>query len=66
MKLCSNVLMFVYMQGADYVNEGFPEDANGHGTHVAGTVMSETYGLAKKATAIAVKVLGRSGSGTTA
>ena len=41
-------------------------DLNGHGTHVAGTVMSNTYGLAKKATAIAVRVLDQNGSGTTA
>ena len=31
-----------------------------------GTVMSNTYGLAKKATAIAVRVLDANGSGTTA
>eukprot|EP00054_Salpingoeca_dolichothecata_P031518 m.263766 g.263766 ORF g.263766 m.263766 type:complete len:389 (+) comp27221_c0_seq1:169-1335(+) len=42
------------------------QDANGHGTHVAGTIISKTYGVAKKATAIAVKVLGASGSGSTA
>eukprot|EP00040_Diaphanoeca_grandis_P038251 m.256130 g.256130 ORF g.256130 m.256130 type:complete len:432 (-) comp34089_c0_seq1:256-1551(-) len=41
-------------------------DGNGHGTHVAGTVMSRNYGIAKAARAIAVKVLGASGSGTTA
>jgi len=40
------------------------EDLNGHGTHVAGTVMSDTYGLARAGTAIAVKVLGADGSGT--
>ena len=40
-------------------------DLNGHGTHVAGTVMSNTYGLAKEATAIAVRVLDQNGSGTT-
>jgi len=39
-------------------------DNNGHGTHVAGTVVSDTYGLARAATAIAVKVLGANGSGT--
>jgi len=41
-------------------------DGNGHGTHVASTVMGRLYGLAKKATAVAVKVLGTDGSGTTA
>jgi len=53
--------------GTDTVDNPSPKtDGNGHGTHVAGTVISKTYGLAKKATAIAVKVLGASGSGTNA
>jgi len=39
-------------------------DGNGHGTHVTGTIIGRTYGVAKKATAIAVKVLGDDGSGT--
>jgi len=53
--------------GFDSVDTPSPKtDGNGHGTHVAGTVLGKTYGLAKKATAIAVKVLGASGSGTTA
>jgi subtilisin family serine protease len=53
--------------GTDTVDTPSPKtDGNGHGTHVAGTVISKTYGLAKKAHAIAVKVLGASGSGTTA
>lgn len=41
-------------------------DGNGHGTHCAGTIMSKTWGLAKDANAIAVKVLSDSGSGSTA
>ncbi|KAI0470218.1 proteinase T-like protein [Xylaria cf. heliscus] len=40
-------------------------DGNGHGTHVAGTVGSATYGVAKKTSLYAVKVLDASGSGTT-
>jgi subtilisin family serine protease len=53
--------------GTDTVDNPSPKtDGNGHGTHVAGTVIGKTYGLAKKATAIAVKVLGASGSGTIA
>ena len=53
--------------GTDTVDNPSPRtDGNGHGTHVAGTVMSAKYGVAKKATAIAVKVLGASGSGSTA
>jgi len=41
-------------------------DCNGHGTHVAGTVGGTTFGVAKKVTLIAVKVLNCAGSGTTA
>jgi len=40
------------------------DDLNGHGTHVAGTVGGNSYGIAKKANLIAVKVLNKSGSGT--
>ncbi|KAI0477246.1 subtilisin-like protein [Xylariaceae sp. FL0804] len=39
-------------------------DGNGHGTHVAGTVGSTTYGVAKKTNLYAVKVLDAAGSGT--
>ncbi|KAI1342512.1 proteinase T-like protein [Xylariaceae sp. FL0016] len=39
-------------------------DGNGHGTHVAGTVGSTTYGVAKQTSLYAVKVLDASGSGT--
>ncbi|KAF8244830.1 subtilisin-like protein, partial [Wilcoxina mikolae CBS 423.85] len=38
-------------------------DMNGHGTHVAGTIGGKTYGVAKKTTLVAVKVLGDNGSG---
>jgi len=41
-------------------------DKNGHGTHVASTVMGIKYGVARKASAVAVKVLGDNGSGTNA
>ncbi|MFG1671550.1 S8 family peptidase [Streptomyces sp. Y7] len=41
-------------------------DGNGHGTHVATTVAGTTYGVAKKANIVAVRVLDNSGSGTTA
>lgn len=39
-------------------------DCNGHGTHVAGTVASKSYGVSKKSTLIAVKVLGCQGEGS--
>ena len=40
-------------------------DDNGHGTHCAGTTGSNSYGVAKEATLVAVKVLNALGSGTT-
>ena len=40
-------------------------DGNGHGTHCAGTVAGKTYGVAKEANLIAVKVLSDAGSGST-
>jgi len=39
-------------------------DEKGHGTHVAGTIAGKTYGVAKRATVVAVKVLDKNGSGT--
>ncbi|KAG0359647.1 serine protease [Gamsiella multidivaricata] len=39
-------------------------DGNGHGTHCAGTIGSQAYGVAKKAKVVAVKVLRSNGSGT--
>jgi len=41
-------------------------DGNGHGTHVASISAGVTYGVAKRATIIAVKVLTSGGSGTNA
>ncbi|WP_030227875.1 S8 family peptidase [Streptomyces sp. NRRL WC-3626] len=41
-------------------------DGNGHGTHVATTIAGTTYGVAKKAKIVAVRVLDNNGSGTTA
>ncbi|HEY0035766.1 MAG TPA: S8 family serine peptidase [Longimicrobium sp.] len=51
--------------GADFVNDGRNgQDCNGHGTHVAGTIAGSTYGVAKNASVIAVRVFGCSGGAT--
>jgi aqualysin 1 len=51
--------------GFDAVDGGSADDCNGHGTHVAGTVGGTTYGIAKSARLVGVRVLSCSGSGTT-
>ena len=43
---------------------GSGSDCNGHGTHVAGTIGGSTYGVAKGATLVPVRVLDCDGSGT--
>ncbi|KFY00242.1 hypothetical protein V490_01425 [Pseudogymnoascus sp. VKM F-3557] len=45
--------------------EGSPDtDENGHGTHCAGTIGGATFGVASKASLVAVKVLDGDGSGS--
>lgn len=51
--------------GVNYAT-GVNDDCNGHGTHVAGTIGGKVYGVAKKVTLVAVKVLNCAGSGTNA
>ncbi|MFJ8468606.1 S8 family peptidase [Streptomyces swartbergensis] len=53
--------------GWDFVgNDKVASDANGHGTHVAGTVAGTAHGVAKKARVVSVRVLDAAGAGTTA
>eukprot|EP00118_Oscarella_pearsei_P024417 m.306025 g.306025 ORF g.306025 m.306025 type:complete len:412 (+) comp40905_c0_seq1:66-1301(+) len=53
------------LPGVDFVY-GNPErpDGNGHGTHVASTIVGRLYGIAKRGTAIGVRVLNDNGSGS--
>jgi subtilisin family serine protease len=52
--------------GFDAIDGGAADDCHGHGTHVAGTVGGEAYGVAKDVSLIAVRVLNCQGSGTNA
>jgi len=53
-------------EGRNFIPNEANTDLNGHGTHVAGTVGGNTYGIARKCTLIPVKCLDRNGSGTLA
>jgi subtilisin family serine protease len=51
--------------GYDFVDDDADaSDCNGHGTHVAGTVAGATFGVAKRAQVVAVRVLDCDGEGT--
>jgi aqualysin 1 len=53
------------LEGATAISDGRgTDDCNGHGTHVAGTVGGQTYGVAKGVTLVPVRVLNCNGSGT--
>mmetsp|Transcript_3184 Transcript_3184/g.6040 ORF Transcript_3184/g.6040 Transcript_3184/m.6040 type:complete len:733 (-) Transcript_3184:110-2308(-) len=51
--------------GEEFASDGYQEDGNGHGSHCAGTAAGSTYGIARDATVVGVKVLSASGSGST-
>ncbi|KAI9646143.1 Subtilisin-like protease 2 [Ciborinia camelliae] len=50
--------------GANFISGSANTDENGHGTHCSGTIAGSTYGVAKAAKIVGVKVLDASGSGT--
>ncbi len=53
------------LSGFTSINDGRgSNDCNGHGTHVAGTVAGSTWGVAKGAFIVPVRVLGCTGGGT--
>ncbi|KAJ3203309.1 serine protease, partial [Dinochytrium kinnereticum] len=52
--------------GPSFTDNGTTNDTVGHGTHIAGTIASKTYGIAKKSNIISLKVLDSEGRGTTA
>ncbi|TVQ42153.1 MAG: S8 family peptidase [Wenzhouxiangella sp.] len=55
------------LSGFTSINDGRgSNDCNGHGTHVAGTVAGSTWGVAKGAFIVPVRVLGCDGGGTNA
>lgn len=48
--------------GADFIDDDLvADDCHGHGTHVASTIAGRTYGAAKRARVVGVKVLGCDG-----
>jgi subtilisin family serine protease len=72
------VNVFVLDTGIDYAHPEFGgrarfgydafggdgRDRDGHGTHVAGTIGGEKYGVAKEVSLVSVKILDDNGSGT--
>ena len=55
------------VSGRDTIdNDNDANDCNGHGTHVAGTLAGSSFGVAKRATLIGVRVVNCEGRGTTA
>lgn len=54
------------LPGVDFIDGGDANDCHGHGTHVAGTAVGETFGVAKGAEVVPVRVLGCNNSGSNA
>ena len=52
------------LSGYDAISGTSTLDQNGHGTHVAGTVASNSWGVAKRANIVPVRALGADGSGS--
>jgi subtilisin family serine protease len=50
--------------GVNTTGDQINQDCNGHGTHVAGTIGGKDFGVAKRVSLVAVKVLNCAGSGT--
>ena len=50
--------------GGHFVNEKTTTDGHGHGTHTAGTAAGSSYGIARGAEIVSVKVLSSAGIGT--
>jgi subtilisin family serine protease len=50
--------------GANFIQGSINTDENGHGTHVAGTIGGQRYGVAKNVRLVGVKVLNAQGSGS--
>ncbi|KAI8867192.1 subtilisin-like protein, partial [Ramicandelaber brevisporus] len=53
------------IKGKNFVTYESDDDGHGHGSHVAGTVGGNQYGVAKGVTVVAVKVMDRAGNGPT-
>jgi len=52
--------------GMNFVDDGYDSlDCNGHGTHVSGIIAGTTYGVAKNANLISIRILDSEGNGFT-